>query len=110
MVDANGALLLPSNGDTLSGSGEDDVKVHTVDTDRGVVLQTEINVLVDTEAKVSGGGEVSVLELVLLDLEATLEDLGGLVTTDGSVDSDLLVSTDSKGTNGVTGWDGSGYG
>lgn len=79
------------------------VEVHTVDTNTGVVLDTEIDVLVDTEAEVAGLGEVALAELVLLDLEATLDDLLGLGATDGDVDSDLLVTTDTEGTDGVTG-------
>lgn len=79
------------------------VEVHTVDTNTGVVLDTKIDVLVDTEAEVAGLGEVALAELVLLDLETTLDDLLGLGATDGDVDSDLLVTTDTEGTDGVAG-------
>jgi len=54
VVGANGALCSSSDRDSLSGSGHDDVEVHTVNTDGGVVFETEINVLIDTESKVSG--------------------------------------------------------
>jgi hypothetical protein len=60
-------------------------------------------VLVDTEAKVAGLAEVALAQLVLLDLEATLENLLGLGATDGDVDRDLFVTTDTEGTDGVTG-------
>ena len=79
------------------------VEVHAVDTNAGVVLDTKIDVLADTEAEVAGLGEVALAELVLLDLETTLKDLLGLGTTDGNVDGDLLVTTDTEGTDGVTG-------
>ena len=79
------------------------VEVHSVDTDGGVVLDTQVNVLADTEAEVAGLGEVALAELVLLDLEATLEDLLSLGTTDGNVDGDLFVTTDTEGTDGVAG-------
>jgi len=81
----------------------DDVEVHAVDTDRRVVLDTQVDVLGDTETEVAGGGEVALAELVLLDLEATLEDLLGLGATDGDVDGDLLVTADTEGTDGVAG-------
>lgn len=103
MVDANtarGALALV---DAHAGTLKDDVEVHTVDTDLGVVLDAEVDVLLDTEAKVAAGAEVALGELVLLDLEALLEDLGGLGTTDGGVDGDLLVSADAEGSHGVSG-------
>ena len=59
--------------------------------------------LVDAEAKVAGLGEVPLEELVLLDLEATLEDLHGLLSADGDVDGDLLVTANAEGTEGVAG-------
>lgn len=79
------------------------VEVHTVDTNTGVVLDTEVNVLVDTETEVAGLGEVALAELVLLDLEATLDDLLGLGATDGDVDGNLFVTANTEGTDGVAG-------
>ena len=90
-------------GDTLTTAAHADVEVHTVDTDSGVVLDTEIDVLGDTETEVTGLGEVALAELVLLDLEATLEDLLSLGAADGDVNGDLLVTTDTEGTDGVAG-------
>src|SRR4051794_17296631 len=80
-----------------------DEEVHSVDTNAGVVLDTEIDVLGDTESEVTSLREVALAELVLLDLETTLEDLLGLGATDGNVDGDLFVTTDTEGTDGVTG-------
>ena len=57
----------------------------------------------DTETEVTGLREVALAELVLLDLEATLEDLLCLWAADGDVDRDLLVTADTEGTDGVTG-------
>ena len=79
------------------------VEVHTVDTNTGVVLDTQVNVFADTETEVTGLGEVLLSQLVLLDLEATLENLLSLGATDGNVDGDLFVTTDTEGTDGVTG-------
>jgi hypothetical protein len=90
-------------GDALTTAAHADVEVHTVNSDSGIVLDTEIDVLADTEAEVTGLGEVALAELVLLDLEATLEDLLGLGATDGDVNGDLLVTTDTEGTDGVAG-------
>lgn len=90
-------------GDTLTGASHAAVEVHAVDTDTRVVLDAQVDVLADTEAKVAGLAEVALPELVLLDLEATLEDLLGLSATDGDVDGDLFVTADTEGTDGVTG-------
>ena len=117
----NLGLAAPAAGDTLTGTGpgclsasgadisrllfhlHDDVEVHAVNADRRVVLDAQVDVLGDTETEVAGLGEVALAELVLLDLEATLEDLLGLGATDGDVDGDLLVTADTEGTDGVAG-------
>lgn len=61
-------LVLSSNlgshplppGDPHSWSTHDDVEIHTENTDSWVVLNTEINVLLDTETEVTSCGEVPV--------------------------------------------------
>lgn len=47
------ARCVLSSGDSLSGSSEDDVEVHTENTGVGVILNSEIDMLVDTESEVS---------------------------------------------------------
>jgi hypothetical protein len=56
-------------------------------------------VLRDTEAEVARLAEVALPQLVLLDLEATLEDLLCLGSADGDVDGDLLVTADTEGSD-----------
>ena len=58
----------------------------------------------DTEAEVARLGEVAALELVLLHLEAALEDLLRLGAADGDVDGDLFVTADTEGSDGVAGF------
>jgi hypothetical protein len=60
-------------------------------------------VLRDAEAEVASLGKVALPQLVFLDLEAALEDFNGLLAADGDMDSDLLVSSDAEGTDGVAG-------
>lgn len=97
------ALAAATAADALAGAGHAAVEVHAVDTDTGVVLDAEIDVLADAEAEVAGLGEVALAELVLLDLEATLENLLGLGAADGDVDGNLFVTADTEGTDGVAG-------
>ena len=42
-----------SSGNSLSSSSENDVKVHAENTRVGIVLDSEINMLVDTESEVT---------------------------------------------------------
>lgn len=78
------------------------VEVHAVNAYRRVVLESEIDVFADAEAEVASRREIALPQLVLLDLEATLENLLSLWSTDGNVHSDLLVTTDTEGTDGVS--------
>lgn len=105
-ADTRDTLL--SSCDTGTGTGHADKEVHTENTDRGVVLDTQVNVLGDTETEVTGVGEVAATELVLLDLKTTLDDLLGLGTADRDVAGDLLVTADTETTEGVTGLAGNG--
>jgi len=83
-------------------------EVHSEDTDSGIVLDSHINVFVDSESKVTGSREVLFLQLVLLDLQTTLEDLLGFGSSDRDVNGDLLVTTDTESSDGVTGLRGDG--
>ena len=42
-----------SSGHSLSSSGEDDVEVHAENTGVGVILDSQINVLVNSESEVT---------------------------------------------------------
>jgi len=90
-------------GNTLTRSGHAAVEVHSVDTNRRVVLDTKINVFADTETEVASLGEVALAEFIFLDLQSTLQDFLSLWSSDGNVDSDLLVTTDTKCSDGVSG-------
>ena len=57
----------------------------------------------DTKAEVACFRKVSLAQLVLLDLQATLQDFFSLRTTNSDMDSDFLVTTDTEGSNSVAG-------
>jgi len=78
-------------------------EVHSINTDRRVVLDTEIDVLADTETEVASLREVALAELVFLDLQSTLQDLLSLWSADSDVNGNLLVTTDTEGSDGVAG-------
>jgi len=42
-----------SLGDSLTGSAEDDVEVHTENTSVGIILDSKIDVFVNTESEVA---------------------------------------------------------
>lgn len=59
--------------------------------------------LADAKAKVARLGEVALAQLVLLDLEATLENLLGLGAADGDVHGNLFVPSDAECADCVAG-------
>ena len=63
----SGAPLLLEH--ILSGPAQHDVEVHTVDTDVGVVLDAQVDMLGNTEAEVALVGEVLAPQLELLNLK-----------------------------------------
>merc|ERR1719462_750532 len=101
--EANLADLSSPVSDVHAWPAEDDKEVHTVDTNAWVILDSRVNVLLDAEAEVAIVGEVLLPQLVLLHLEAPLQDFLGLGSPDCAVNGDLLVSPDTEATNGITG-------
>lgn len=92
--------LVLSLGCSEPRSAHDGNHVHTKDTDTRVVLDTQVNVLIDTKAKVASVGKVASSQLVLLDLESTLEDLFSLGPSDGNMAGNLFVSSNTESTEG----------
>jgi hypothetical protein len=84
-------------------TSQDDVEVHTEDTGVWVVFHAQINVFLNTKAEVASIGEVLLLEFLVLDLEASFEDLLSLITTDGHVHCHLFISLDTKASDGESG-------
>lgn len=78
------------------GNVHDAVEVHSVNTNSRVVLDTQVDVLRDTETKVTSLREVPLPQLVLLDLEPSLENLLSLGSTDSNMDGNLFVSISSS--------------
>ena len=89
---------------TIASNSHAAVKVHPIDTNGRVIFDTEIDVFRDTKTKVASIREVLLPQLILLDLEASLKDFFGLGPSDGDVDSDLFISSDTKGADGVAGF------
>ena len=102
---AKSASLGLSLRHATTGASQLHVEIHTEDTGVGVVLDTEINVLLNTETEVARVGEVLLHQLVLLHLQTALQDLQSLLATNGRVDGDLLITTDGEGTDGETSYD-----
>jgi len=82
------------------GNAHDAVKVHSVNTNGGVVFDTQVDVLRDTKTKVTSLREVPLPQLVLLDLETSLKNFLGLGAADSNMDGNLFVSISSNSPRG----------
>ncbi len=67
----------------------------------GDLLDSEINVLLNTKPETSRFTEVAAQQLVLLNLQATFQELHGFLATDSYVAGNLLITPDSERTNSV---------
>jgi len=65
------------------------------------LLDSQINVLLNAEAKAASVAEVPPQKLVLLHLQTTFQKLHRLVTPHRHIARDLLVSSNPKGTHSV---------
>ncbi len=74
--DLSGAVLSPRNA--VTRADKNNVEVHAEYTSGGIIFQAEIDVLVNSKAEAAGGREVGLLQLVLLHLQATVQNLLGL--------------------------------
>merc|ERR1719281_466120 len=99
MLDADAAGAKPTHHHTASRPGKVDVEVHSVNACGGIVLQAQIDVLADPEAKVPPLTEVPLPQFELLHLQALLDDLLRLLPAHGNMTSDLLVSAHTERAN-----------
>ena len=93
-----------SLADSLSSSGEDDVEVHAENTSALIVLDTQIDVLLNTESKVAILREVFLFKLVLLDLQGVVEEGLSLLSSHSGVHCDLLVPLNGETSDSVSGF------
>lgn len=108
---ANTSARAATLGYPIASTLEHNVKVHTIDTRGGIVLKTEIDMLVDAKPEAArttpigttAAAEVSLLQLKLLYLETALENLLGLRAADGDMGGNLFITTDTECTDGETG-------
>ena len=101
VADSSGSDL--ASGHSVSRSDQHNIEIHSENASGGIVLQAQINVLSDTETKATSTREVLLLQLILLHLQTTVKDFVGLEATDSYVNSDLLVSSDTEGSDSVSG-------
>ena len=99
MFGSDSTLASSSKTNSASWSLQHNIEVHTENTSERVILNTQINVFLDTETKASSIREVSLLELSVLDFKTSFQDFVSFVASNGNMDCDFLVSLDAEASN-----------
>ena len=107
MLGSNSWFASSSQTDSASWSFEDNVKVHTENTGEWIILDTQINVFLNTETETSSIWEVSFSQFSVLDFKSSFENFISLVSSDSDVSGDFLVSLNTETSDGESssGWD-----
>ena len=101
VLGSNSAFASSSKADSASWALEDNVEVHAEDTGEGVILDTKIDVFLDTETEASAIWEISLSQFSVLDLETSFKDLVSLFSSDGDMHGYFFVSLDAETSDGV---------
>ena len=103
MLGSNSGFASSSETDSASWSFEDDVEVHTENTGEGIILNTQIDVLLNTETETSSVGEVGFSQFSILDFKSSFENFVSFIASDGNMGCDFFVSLDAETSDGVSG-------
>ena len=102
MFSTDSAFASSSKANSASWSLKDDIEIHTKNTSKGVIFNTQINMLLDPKTETARIRKISFLELSILDLKSSLKNLISLITSDGDMDSNLFISLNAKTSDSVS--------
>merc|ERR1712168_764139 len=107
--ESNSGLLSATVCNIVSWSSQHNVEIHSVNTNTWIIFNPEVDMFCNTEAKVSSGREVSLTQFVFLHFQPLLQDFFSFWSTHCTVDSNFLITANTKRSHGVTslGKDGS---
>jgi hypothetical protein len=88
-----------SLGNSLSGFLKDHIEIHTKNTSVGIVFDTKVNVFLNTEAEITGIGEVTFSKFEFFDFKSFFQDFFGLISSDGHMEGNLFISLNTERTN-----------
>lgn len=94
--------------DAFAGLLKDDVEIHTKNTSVRVILDSEVNVFLNTKAEIARVREVSFSKFEFFDFKSFFQDFICLLSSDGHMQSDLFVSLNTERSNGVSSLGGHG--
>ena len=97
-----------SQTDSASWSLKDHVKVHTENTGKWIILDTEIDVFLDTESKITSVREVDFSQLSIFNFKTSFKNLVSFISSNCDINSNFLISFNTETSDGESGswWDG----
>jgi hypothetical protein len=95
----NSGLVVLSLGNASTWTAQNNVEVHTKDTNSWVILQAEIDVFSNTKPEVAFLRETGFWKFIRFDTKSFFDDVDSLFTTDCYFGGDLLTTTDTKPTD-----------
>ena len=101
MLGSDSAFASSAETDSASWSFKNDVEVHTENTSERVILDTQIDMFLNTETKTSTVREVFLFQLSVFDLETSFKDLISFLSSDSNMHSNFFVSLNTETSNGV---------
>ena len=102
VLSSNFAFTSSSKTNSASWSFENNVEVHTENTSEWIILDTQIDVFLNTETKATSIWEISLFQFSIFDFKTSLENLVSFIASDGDMYCNFLVSFDTKASNGET--------
>merc|ERR1712180_343362 len=101
VLEPNSRLLSTTVRDVVPRTSKHNIEIHSIDTNARIVLYPEINMLRNSKSEIPGFRKIAPTQLVLLHLQPLLQDFFCFGSSHGTVDGNLFITTDTKGSNGV---------
>merc|ERR1712002_1366696 len=102
VLESKSGLLSTTVCNVVSRSGKYNIEIHSINTYARIVLDAKIDMFCNTKAEVSSFGEIDSFQLVLLHFQTLLQNFFSLGSTNGAVDSNLFITSDTERSNSIT--------
>merc|ERR1712180_465029 len=104
VLEPNSRLLSTTVGDVVTRTSKHNIEIHSIDTNAGIVLYPEINMLSNSESKIPCFGKIATTQFILLHLESLFQNFFCFGSSNSAMDGNLLITTNTKGSYGVAGF------
>ena len=104
LISAHFAVYPPSKSDSLASPSQYNIEVHSKYPSIRIILDAQVNMFINSKAKVTSVAEVLLLQFIFLHLQPLFQYFQCFVSSDSHMAGHLLIPFDSKGPNGESGY------